>query len=645
MLRKIFPDSTGSEASNNPSPAPQQQPPPSSTTSAGASSTTPAATPTPSFTPRKSERSKEALPYDRVRGAVENEKELMRMMVELGEEKFNHLMHVSEEYLKTMKESQVLQKEIAASAERRAHAEQQAKAEEEITKRERQRQEQQLKQMQFKAREAMELEKIKTQEAKKRIDYQVQKQTEEEEKRERIRIETKKELNRLDEQNRKDKEEQEKRRMEREKELMKFRLEEKTRLQQQTEKDMAEFRLSNELKKHEATKADMLAKEVELKKVEMQAEVDKENIRWNKINDFFTGEQGREHMYNIGGLAAGTIATLYFFKTVTPLAKRGLRNYFFKPTLVSRSVKYTPLSKLGLRSITSLVKKEQPRPEVVMQPRLQQRLNEVIEGTRNTAQRGGLFGHMLLYGRPGTGKTLFAEKLAFDSRMDFAVMSGPSFDQFSSKDAIIEIKNLFRWANNSRRGLLLFVDEADSFLEDRRTLRRDRVTVLNEWLNQTGTESRKFMCVYETNRPHVLDPAIQSRITRSIEITPPTKAELLRMLEQYIHLYVLRELDFSKHPKYHLLHKKGHVSSEELAELELELPQIAEKLEGAGFVGRDVSNLTIALAQAIYAEPKFELTKGLLDRVVEEQIVKKEQENKYLEKTPKQQSAKLAWTA
>ena len=29
------------------------------------------------------------------------------------------------------------------------------------------------------------------------------------------------------------------------------------------------------------------------------------------------------------------------------------------------------------------------------------------------------------------------------------------------------------------------------------------VAVLNEWINQTGTESRKFMCVYETNRPEV----------------------------------------------------------------------------------------------------------------------------------------------
>ena len=49
---------------------------------------------------------------------------------------------------------------------------------------------------------------------------------------------------------------------------------------------------------------------------------------------------GKQRMWNVGGLVVGSLAALYFFKTVQPLAERGLRNYFFKPTLVSRSVSY-----------------------------------------------------------------------------------------------------------------------------------------------------------------------------------------------------------------------------------------------------------------------------------------------------------------
>ena len=37
--------------------------------------------------------------------------------------------------------------------------------------------------------------------------------------------------------------------------------------------------------------------------------------------------------------------------------------------------------------------------------------------------------------------------------------AGPSFDQFTSAEAIAEIKNLFKWAKSSRRGLILFIDE------------------------------------------------------------------------------------------------------------------------------------------------------------------------------------------
>jgi len=128
---------------------------------------------------------------------------------------------------------------------------------------------------------------------------------------------------------------------------------------------------------------------------------------------------------------------------------------------------------------------------VVLPPALQERMERVIEGTKNTSSRGGLFGHILLYGKPGTGKTLFAEKLAQVSHMDFAVMSGPAFDQFKPHEAIAEIKNLFTWANRTNNGLLLFIDECDSFLEDRATLSPERVRVLNEFINQTGTESRK----------------------------------------------------------------------------------------------------------------------------------------------------------
>jgi hypothetical protein len=45
--------------------------------------------------------------------------------------------------------------------------------------------------------------------------------------------------------------------------------------------------------------------------------------------------------------------------------------------------------------------------EVIVNPLLQQRLERIVAGTRNTSQRGGIFGHLLFFGQPGTGTLLF----------------------------------------------------------------------------------------------------------------------------------------------------------------------------------------------------------------------------------------------
>ena len=46
------------------------------------------------------------------------------------------------------------------------------------------------------------------------------------------------------------------------------------------------------------------------------------------------------------------------------------------------------------------------------------------------------------------------------------------------------------------------------------------------------------MLVFETNRPWVLDPAVQSRITQSIEFEPPTVEEISTMFKLYTDKYI-----------------------------------------------------------------------------------------------------------
>lgn len=52
---------------------------------------------------------------------------------------------------------------------------------------------------------------------------------------------------------------------------------------------------------------------------------------------------------------------------------------------------------------------------------------------------------------------------------------------------------VFDWANSSRRGLLLFVDEADAFLRKRSSekISEDLRATLNAFLYRTGEQSNK----------------------------------------------------------------------------------------------------------------------------------------------------------
>lgn len=63
----------------------------------------------------------------------------------------------------------------------------------------------------------------------------------------------------------------------------------------------------------------------------------------------------------------------------------------------------------------------------------------------------------------GTGKSMAAKRLARTAGLDYAIMSGGDVAPLGGK-AVQQLHEMFDWAERSRRGLLLFIDEADAFL-------------------------------------------------------------------------------------------------------------------------------------------------------------------------------------
>ena len=128
-------------------------------------------------------------------------------------------------------------------------------------------------------------------------------------------------------------------------------------------------------------------------------------------------------------------------------------------------------------------------------------------------------GSLCFYGPPGTGKTALAEHIA--STLEQPLIIKQASDLMSKYVGETEQKMaaMFREAEFEKAVLLL--DEADSFLQDRRGAQRTyEVTEVNEMLQ--GMERHKGIFICTTNLLDSLDQAALRRFTFKIKFMPLT---------------------------------------------------------------------------------------------------------------------------
>ncbi len=176
---------------------------------------------------------------------------------------------------------------------------------------------------------------------------------------------------------------------------------------------------------------------------------------------------------------------------------------------------------------------------------------------------------VLLYGKPGTGKTLIAKAIAGEADVPFISMSGSEFIEMFAGLGASRVRKLFEKARKLAP-CIVFIDEIDA-IGSRRTSNSGAETENNQTLNQLLVEMDGFgseetiIVLAATNRPEMLDKALlrPGRFDRRITIPTPDLKGRLAILK---------------------IHSKNKKLSDDV-----NLESVAE--DTAGFTGAELENI------------------------------------------------------
>ena len=185
---------------------------------------------------------------------------------------------------------------------------------------------------------------------------------------------------------------------------------------------------------------------------------------------------------------------------------------------------------------------------------------EAFEAIHTRPPRG-----VLLFGPPGTGKTMLAKAIATESEANFISIKGPELLSKYVGESEKAIRETFRKARQAAPTIIFF-DEIDSMVPTRGTAFDTGVTerMVSQILTEIDglEELKNVVVVAATNRPDMVDPALlrPGRLERFIYVRSPDLKE--------------REIIFN-------IHLKGKPLAPEI-----DVKELAQRTQG--YVGADI---------------------------------------------------------
>lgn len=193
---------------------------------------------------------------------------------------------------------------------------------------------------------------------------------------------------------------------------------------------------------------------------------------------------------------------------------------------------------------------------------------------------------ILLYGKPGTGKTMLAKSLAKEAEAVFLPLQLSKILNKYWGESNKLIAATFSLAHKLQPAVI-FIDELDTFLKNSNseTAYMDSIKAefLTLWDGVATAGASRVLVLGATNKPQHIDPAILRRMPRAFEVPLPNKAGRLSILE--------------------LLVKDEHIDDTVVGAL----PKLAAAT--AGYSGSDLKELCRAAAMVPFQERTSEFAR------------------------------------
>ena len=165
--------------------------------------------------------------------------------------------------------------------------------------------------------------------------------------------------------------------------------------------------------------------------------------------------------------------------------------------------------------VVGLVEAKQILKEIIIIPNLRP---DLFTGLRSPP-RG-----LLLFGPPGTGKTMIAKAVATECKCTFFSISASSLTSKYLGESEKLVRALFQLAYEMQPSVV-FIDEIESILSKRKedendAMKRLKTEFLIQFDGVGSSEENRVLIIGATNRPFDLDPAVIRRLPKRVYVGP-----------------------------------------------------------------------------------------------------------------------------